>query len=152
MYIDRGGRRHRIEGQWLFATLLIGLIGLPRLIHRTNPFHPKNAVDHIPFRTGSADALRTGKRPATEKKGERASGPRLLGRTNGGTVLIFFVSFVKFACAANSTSLKAGSPRTFGTLVQCWLEFGAKPAPLRGLKLAGCEAKISVSRGTGATT
>jgi hypothetical protein len=50
MYIDRCGRRHRIEGQWLFATLLIGRIRLLRLLHRTNSFHPRNAVDHIPFR------------------------------------------------------------------------------------------------------
>jgi hypothetical protein len=38
-------------------------------------------------------------------------------------------------------SLKeTGSPRTFGTLVQRWLEFGAKPAPLRGL-LAGAKRR-----------
>jgi hypothetical protein len=122
--------------------LLIGRIGLLRLLHRTNPFHPRNAVDHIPFRTGSADALRKGKRPATEKKRERSIAlvRGCWGRINGGTVLIFLASFFNFACAANSTSPKeTGSPRTFGTLVQRWLEFGAKPAPLRGLNLAGAK-------------
>jgi hypothetical protein len=68
MHIDRCGRRHRIKGQWLFATLLIGRISLLRLFHRTDSFHPRNAVDHVPFRTG-ADGLRTGKRPA--RKGRR---------------------------------------------------------------------------------
>jgi hypothetical protein len=67
MHIDRCGRRHRIEGQWLFATLLIGRIRLLRLLHRTNSFHPRNVVDHVPFRTG-ADALRTGKRPARKRR------------------------------------------------------------------------------------
>jgi hypothetical protein len=49
MYIDRCGRRHWVEGR-LFATLLIGRVRLLRLLHRTNSFHPSNAVAHIPFR------------------------------------------------------------------------------------------------------
>ena len=50
----------RIERQWLIATLHIGRIGLLRLFHRTNSFQPRNAVDHIPFRT-KGDAWRTGR-------------------------------------------------------------------------------------------
>ena len=38
MYIDRCGRRHRIEGQGLFATLLVNRIRRLRLLHQANSF------------------------------------------------------------------------------------------------------------------
>jgi hypothetical protein len=57
MYIDRCGGRREIKGQWLFATLGIGRMGLLRLLHGTNSFDPRNDVDHIPFRAFSCTTL-----------------------------------------------------------------------------------------------
>ena len=62
MYIDRCGRRHRIEGQGLFATLLVNRIRRFRLLHQAT-FSSEERCGCLPFRT-EADALKTGKRRA----------------------------------------------------------------------------------------
>jgi hypothetical protein len=67
MDIDRCGRRHWVEGR-LFATLRIGRGRLLRLLHRTNSFHPRNAVDHIPFRM-ERRCVENGKAPRRGKGG-----------------------------------------------------------------------------------
>ena len=58
MYIDRCGRRHRIEGQGLFATLLVNRIRRLRLLHQAT-LSSEERCGCLPFRT-EADALKTG--------------------------------------------------------------------------------------------
>ena len=50
MYIDRCRRRHRIEGQGLFATLLVNRIRRLRLLHQAT-LSSEERCGSLPFRT-----------------------------------------------------------------------------------------------------